>query len=135
LKVAIGNSYESTALKRKYSYAGRSSRCPLWSTALCLLDSDAREAVVRARAVVDALVEKDEVAYAITTGVGKLSDVHIKGDQIRELQINLVRSHCVGVGEPLSIEETRAMMVLRANSLAKGFSGIRPVRWIRSAKC
>lgn len=92
-----------------------------------LLDPDAREAVIRARAVVDALVEKDEVAYAITTGVGKLSDVHIKGDQIRELQINLVRSHCVGVGEPLSIAETRAMMVLRANSLAKGFSGIRPV--------
>jgi histidine ammonia-lyase len=92
-----------------------------------LLDPDAREAVVRARAVVDALVGKDEIAYAITTGVGKLSDVHIKGDQIRELQINLVRSHCVGVGEPLSIPETRAMMVLRANSLAKGFSGIRPV--------
>ena len=92
-----------------------------------LLDPDAREAVVRARAVVDALVEKDEIAYAITTGVGKLSDVHIKGDQIRELQINLVRSHCVGVGEPLSVPETRAMMVLRANSLAKGFSGIRPV--------
>jgi histidine ammonia-lyase len=92
-----------------------------------LLEPDAREAVIRARAVVDALVEKDEIAYAITTGVGKLSDVHIKGDQIRELQINLVRSHCVGVGEPLSIAETRAMMVLRANSLAKGFSGIRPV--------
>jgi histidine ammonia-lyase len=92
-----------------------------------LLDPDAREAVIRARAVVGALVEKDEIAYAITTGVGKLSDVHIKGDQILELQINLVRSHCVGVGEPLSIPETRAVMVLRANSLAKGFSGIRPV--------
>ena len=92
-----------------------------------LLDSAAREAVERARAVVDALVAKDEIAYAITTGVGKLSDVHIKGEQILELQINLVRSHCVGVGEPLSIPETRAMMLLRANSLAKGFSGIRPV--------
>jgi len=92
-----------------------------------LLDPDAREAVERARAVVDALVAKDQIAYAITTGVGKLSDVHIKGDQIRELQINLVRSHCVGVGEPLSVAETRAMMLLRANSLAKGFSGIRPV--------
>src|SRR3982074_2230007 len=90
-----------------------------------LLAPDAREAVLRARAVVDALVAKDEVAYAITTGVGKLSDVKIQGDQIRELQINLVRSHCVGVGEPLSIPETRAMMLLRANSLAKGFSGIR----------
>ncbi len=90
-----------------------------------LLDPDAREAVQRARVVVDTLVEKDEVAYAITTGVGKLSDVKIQGEQIRQLQINLVRSHCVGVGEPLSIPETRAMMLLRANSLAKGFSGIR----------
>jgi histidine ammonia-lyase len=92
-----------------------------------LLDPDGREAVIRARAVVDALVAKDEIAYAITTGVGKLSDVHIRGNQIIELQINLIRSHCVGVGEPLLIPETRAMMLLRANSLAKGFSGIRPV--------
>jgi histidine ammonia-lyase len=91
-----------------------------------LLDPDAREAVVRARAVVDRIVEEDKVAYAITTGVGKLSDVRITGDQIRELQINLVRSHSVGVGEPLTIAETRAMMVLRANSLAKGLSGVRP---------
>ncbi len=53
--------------------------------------------------------------------------MRIAGDQIRELQINLVRSHAVGVGEPLSIAETRAMMVLRANSLSKGFSGVRAV--------
>jgi histidine ammonia-lyase len=90
-----------------------------------LLDPDAREAVDRARAVVDALVVGNKVAYAITTGVGKLSDVHIAGDQIREMQVNLVRSHAVGVGEPLSIPETRAMMLLRANSLSKGNSGIR----------
>lgn len=86
---------------------------------------DARERVNAARAVVDELVAANEVSYAITTGVGKLSDVRIAGDQIRELQINLVRSHSVGVGEPLSIAETRAMMLLRANSLAKGFSGVR----------
>src|SRR5207302_3528007 len=49
------------------------------------------------------------------------------GDQIRELQINLVRSHAAGVGEPLSVAETRAMMLLRANSLAKGYSGVRAV--------
>ncbi|MGA2335488.1 MAG: aromatic amino acid lyase, partial [Terriglobales bacterium] len=65
-----------------------------------LLDPDAREAVDRARAVVDALVANNKISYAITTGVGKLSDVHIAGDQVRELQINLVRSHAVGVGEP-----------------------------------
>ena len=90
-----------------------------------LLAPDAREAVNRARAVVDALVANNKVSYAITTGVGKLSDVRIAGDQIRELQANLIRSHAVGVGEPLPGVETRAMMLLRANSLAKGNSGVR----------
>jgi histidine ammonia-lyase len=90
-----------------------------------LLDPDARNSVKRARAVVDALVAHNEVSYAITTGVGKLSDVRISGEQIREMQVNLVRSHAVGVGEPLAVPETRAMMVLRANSLAKGYSGVR----------
>ena len=90
-----------------------------------LLAPDARERVNAARDVVDTLVAENQVSYAITTGVGKLSDVRIAGDQIRELQINLVRSHAVGVGEPLSIPETRAMMLLRANSLSKGLSGVR----------
>src|SRR5215469_1244455 len=88
---------------------------------------DARQKVDAARDVVDALVANDRVSYAITTGVGKLSDVRIAGDQIRELQVNLLRSHCVGVGEPLSIPDTRAMMLLRVNSLAKGYSGVRAV--------
>jgi histidine ammonia-lyase len=92
-----------------------------------LLDPDARERVDRARAIVDALVANNQVSYAITTGVGKLSDVRIVGDQIRELQVNLVRSHAVGVGEPLSTPETRAMMLLRAASLSKGHSGVRAV--------
>ncbi len=91
-----------------------------------LLDPDAREAVQNARAVVDALVASNKVSYAITTGVGKLSDVRIPPEQIRQLQLNLVRSHAVGVGEPLPSAEVRAMMALRANSLAKGHSGVRP---------
>ena len=77
--------------------------------------------------MVDALVVENRVSYAITTGVGKLADVRIAGDQIRELQVNLVRSHAVGVGEPLAVPETRAMMLLRANSLAKGHSGVRAI--------
>ena len=85
----------------------------------------AREKVNAARAVVDALVRENKVAYAITTGVGKLSDVRIEPAQIRQLQVNLIRSHSAGVGEPLSRDETRAMMLLRANSLAKGLSGVR----------
>jgi histidine ammonia-lyase len=90
-----------------------------------LLAPDARELVKQARAVVEEIVASNKVAYAITTGVGKLSEVRIAGDQIRELQVNLVRSHAVGVGDPLPIAETRAMMLLRANSLAKGHSGVR----------
>jgi len=90
-----------------------------------LLSPDAREAVNLARTVVDEIVASNSVAYAITTGVGKLSDVRIVGEQIRELQVNLVRSHAFGVGSPLPLAETRAMMLLRANSLAKGHSGVR----------
>jgi histidine ammonia-lyase len=90
-----------------------------------LLAPDAREAVNKARAVVEQIVAGNQVSYAITTGVGKLSEVRIAGDQIRELQVNLVRSHAVGVGAPLSTVEVRAMMLLRANSLSKGYSGIR----------
>jgi histidine ammonia-lyase len=92
-----------------------------------LLSADAREGVDQARAVVDDIVASNTLAYAITTGVGKLSDVRIAGEQIRELQVNLVRSHAVGVGEPISVAETRAMMLLRANSLSKGFSGVRAI--------
>ncbi len=92
-----------------------------------LLSADARQAVNLARAVVDDIVASNKIAYAITTGVGKLSDVRIAHEQIRELQVNLIRSHAVGVGEPLAIPETRAMMLLRANSLAKGHSGVRAV--------
>src|SRR5579884_1399730 len=92
-----------------------------------LLAADAREIVQQARAVVENIVSGNHVSYAITTGVGKLSDVRIAGDQIRELQVNLIRSHAVGVGDPLPISETRAMMLLRANSLAKGHSGVRPI--------
>ena len=96
-----------------------------WQHRPVLLASDAREAVKRARAVVDSLLAGNRLAYAITTGVGRLSDVRIAPAQVRELQVNLIRSHSVGVGEPLSEAEVRAMMLLRANSLAKGLSGVR----------
>lgn len=91
------------------------------------LATAARKDVETARAVVEELLRGDKVAYAVNTGVGKLSDVLIPPAQIRELQLNLIRSHCVGVGEPLSEAETRAMILLRANSLAKGHSGVRPL--------
>src|SRR5213082_3007856 len=90
-----------------------------------ILDSDARRAAERARDVVEAHLDRPQPVYAVSTGVGKLSDVRIEPQQARELQLNLLRSHAVGVGEALSEAETRAMMLLRANSLAKGFSGVR----------
>jgi histidine ammonia-lyase len=78
------------------------------------------------RAVVDRLVASGATAYGINTGFGKLASVRISTEQVRQLQVNLVRSHACGVGQPLSEGETRAMMLLRANALAKGLSGIRP---------
>jgi histidine ammonia-lyase len=92
-----------------------------------LLQPEARIAVEKARAIVDDLVENERVAYAVNTGVGHLADMRISRPDIRQLQLNLVRSHSVGVGEPLAEDVTRAMMLLRANSLAKGFSGVRPL--------
>ncbi len=79
----------------------------------------------KTRAVVDAIVARNDVVYGITTGFGKLSDVAIPPDKLAALQINLVRSHSAGVGTPLPRREVRAMMLLRANVLAKGFSGAR----------
>ena len=65
------------------------------------------------------------VVYGVTTGFGNFADVHIPLDRLRELQLNLLRSHADGVGAPLEEAETRALMLLRANVLAKGFSGVR----------
>ena len=86
----------------------------------------AAERMQASRAVVDKLVASGKSAYGINTGFGKLASVRISSEQVRQLQVNLVRSHACGVGEPLSIPETRAIMVLRANALAKGLSGVRP---------
>ena len=90
------------------------------------LSPDAIARMKASRAVVDQLVASGKTAYGINTGFGKLASVRISGEQVRQLQVNLVRSHSCGVGEPLSEAETRAMMLLRANALAKGLSGIRP---------
>src|SRR5271157_4761433 len=93
----------------------------------CELALDARAAMLRSRAVIDRVVESEKTAYGVNTGFGELADVRISSDQIRKLQLNLIRSHACGVGAPLSKAETRAAMLLRANALAKGLSGVRPV--------
>lgn len=85
-----------------------------------------REKVVRARTLIDRCVSEDRVVYGVTTGFGKLSSVRIDTAQLAELQANLIRSHAAGVGRPLGPEETRAALLIRANVLSKGFSGVRP---------
>jgi len=87
----------------------------------------ARARMEQANAVVAALVESGAVAYGVTTGFGKLSEIAIPPARLGELQVNLVRSHAAGVGPALPERETRAMMLLRANVIAKGYSGARSI--------
>src|ERR687884_2267633 len=91
------------------------------------LGAAARERVEAARAFVERIVAEERIVYGVNTGFGKLSDYIVPPDELRELQLNLVRSHASGVGAPLALEEARAMMLLRANVLALGFSGARSV--------
>jgi histidine ammonia-lyase len=85
----------------------------------------ARQRAGAARRVVDRLVASNAVAYGVTTGFGKLSEIAIPPARLAELQVNLVRSHAAGVGDPLPEREVRAMMLLRANVISKGYSGAR----------
>ncbi len=89
------------------------------------LAAPARERVNICRAVIERALEHGTVIYGVTTGFGKLSDVRIPHEKLRQLQMNLIRSHACGAGDPLSAGEVRAAMLLRANSLAKGYSGVR----------
>src|SRR5216110_3305824 len=89
------------------------------------ISSLAQPRILASRKVVEEIIARDAVVYGVTTGFGKLSDVRIPREALSELQLNLVRSHACGIGEPLSEPEVRAMMLLRANVLALGFSGIR----------
>jgi len=89
------------------------------------LTEDAIERVDSSRNVVDEFVESEKAVYGITTGFGKFSDVSITKEETRLLQKNLIMSHSCGVGEPLDEEIVRGIMLLRANALAKGYSGIR----------
>jgi histidine ammonia-lyase len=89
------------------------------------LSDNARARVEASRRVVERIIETGEVVYGVNTGFGKLSDYVVAHDELRALQLNLVRSHACGVGQPLGADETRAMMLLRAAVLALGYSGAR----------
>ena len=87
----------------------------------------AYERMNASRALVERLAAGDAPIYAVNTGVGLLADVRIPPADLERLQRNVIRSHCAGVGDPLAREVVRAMMLIRANVLAKGLSGIRPL--------
>ncbi|MDX1583264.1 MAG: histidine ammonia-lyase, partial [Thermoanaerobaculia bacterium] len=89
------------------------------------LSDDARGRMAASREVIDRIVDEDRTVYGVTTGFGVFSDVRVSAREVRTLQRNLILSHCAGVGDPFPPETVRAIMLLRANALAKGFSGIR----------
>ncbi len=86
----------------------------------------ARRAMLRSRVVVERMIAAQKVVYGVTTGVGSLSTERIAPEEVRQLQLNVVRSHACGVGDPLGAAETRGVLLLRAHSLALGYSGVRP---------
>ena len=90
------------------------------------LDEGALAVVAENRAVVDRIVAEGRTVYGINTGFGQFATVVIPPDQLQQLQLNLVRSHAAGVGDPLPKDQTRALMAARINCLLKGHSGIRP---------
>lgn len=91
-----------------------------------LLSSSAREAVVKSRKYIESRIASGEIMYGVNTGFGAFSSVRISDQNIEDLQRNLIRSHSVGIGEPFTKIQSKAMMILRANTLAKGHSGVRP---------
>lgn len=91
------------------------------------LADEARQRVAASRAVVDRILSSGAVVYGVNTGFGKLAEIRVPADQLRRLQLNLLRSHACGVGEPFPQRVVRAMLLLRANVLATGHAGCRPV--------
>ncbi len=91
------------------------------------LSSTARTRMENCQKAVQALVEKDEPIYGINTGYGPFRDKKINREEVEQLQVNLIRSHAVGTGNPFPEEVVRAAMLIRANTIAKGYSGARPV--------
>jgi len=91
-----------------------------------VITPEALTRVAQSRQVIEQILETGQTVYGVNTGFGKLADVNIPADRLAQLQTNLVRSHACGLGDPLSDSESRAMLLLRANVLAKGHSGVRP---------
>lgn len=101
----------------------------VWSVAVkgekVSLSESAKKLIVESRQYIEKLASGEAAIYGVNTGFGAFSSVRISSADLEQLQINLIRSHCVGIGEPFLKQETRAMMLLRANTLTRGHSGIR----------
>lgn len=91
------------------------------------LGAQARERIAASRRVIEDILASGQVVYGVNTGFGKLAEVRISSDQLETLQVNLLRSHACGVGEPFAEDVVRAMLLLRANVLATGYAGCRPL--------
>lgn len=92
-----------------------------------VLGPAARARVKQAHECIRRIVRREQPVYGVNTGFGKLVNIAIKPERIERLQLNLIRSHCSGVGPPMNVADVRLAMLLRANALAKGYSGVRPV--------
>lgn len=88
------------------------------------LTKEAEEAVRRSRSMLERILKENKVVYGVNTGFGKFATTLISGENLIDLQYNLIRSHSAGVGNPLSPKRTRMLLALRINVLAKGYSGI-----------
>ena len=122
--VADGNSKlfingESLTLERVHAVAHDAS-------IQVALDPASLEGIRASRAVVEKVLAEGRIVYGVNTGFGALSNVSISNEQVDQLQVNLVRSHAAGTGDLLDVPTVRAMMLLRANTLSKGLSGVRP---------
>ena len=99
----------------------------LYQNVFVTISAESMQKVIRSRQAVERIVESEKVIYGINTGFGKFSDVRIESEDVQELQTNLIHSHACGVGDPFPEAVSRAMLVLRANALVKGYSGVRPL--------
>jgi histidine ammonia-lyase len=95
------------------------------------LSPDARARMAKSRALIERLLHDNQVVYGVNTGFGKLSDIRIARSQLHQLQLNLVRSHSSGLGNPLAEEETRAIMLLRANVSPGATAAVESSSWKR----
>jgi len=98
-----------------------------WNNRPVTLAKSALQKMTSSRSYIEKFLESGEPVYGVNTGFGAFSSVRISNSELEELQKNLIRSHCVGVGDVFTIPETRAILLLRANALARGHSGVRPL--------